>query len=325
MLGLSGGGERASSQSGRARGRGGCARSARARTLAQSDSPAAQRMKAYIARRIARRGHDGARSRTSSLRSGASDPRRASAARLRPPGVGPAARGTRGRRGHRGRLLAWRWTRARGRRPYRGNGRSTGTRSSRRMERRARRGTRRRFDALNDGRSDSVLRRRRLVHRLPVRAPARPRLSVGGLGAGGRSARRAGSRPGELLVAQRPLRGRVHRRLRRARRLARQRSEAGSTRETRSKIAGFVLVVVGLAFAGLLPWPERMLAPGLRSVARVRAARGRCSAAAFAVCAAPCVGVVLVSVLVLAADSRTVVRGCVLLAAYSLGIAVPSS
>jgi cytochrome c-type biogenesis protein len=42
--------------------------------------------------------------------------------------------------------------------------------------------------------------------------------------------------------------------------------------------------------------------------------------AAFAVCAAPCVGVVLGAILALAADSRTVVRGCILLAAYSLGI-----
>ena len=32
--------------------------------------------------------------------------------------------------------------------------------------------------------------------------------------------------------------------------------------ETWTKIAGFVLVVLGLAFMGLLPWPERMLAPG---------------------------------------------------------------
>ena len=44
--------------------------------------------------------------------------------------------------------------------------------------------------------------------------------------------------------------------------------------------------------------------------------------AAFAVCAAPCVGVVLGAILALAADSRTVVRGCILLAAYSLGITV---
>jgi cytochrome c-type biogenesis protein len=91
--------------------------------------------------------------------------------------------------------------------------------------------------------------------------------------------------------------------------------------EARKKLAGFVLVVLGLALAGLLPWPERMLAPG--AVGRARASGSRALlGAAFAVCAAPCVGVVLGSILVLAADSRTVLRGCVLLAAYSLGITV---
>ena len=91
--------------------------------------------------------------------------------------------------------------------------------------------------------------------------------------------------------------------------------------ETRSKFAGFVLVVLGLAFAGLLPWPERMLAPGALTRARASGSRALLGAA-FAVCAAPCVGVVLGAILALAADSRTVVRGCILLAAYSLGITV---
>ena len=91
--------------------------------------------------------------------------------------------------------------------------------------------------------------------------------------------------------------------------------------ETRTKIAGFVLVVLGLAFAGLLPWPERMLAPG--AITRARASGSRALlGAAFALCAAPCVGVVLGAILALAADSRTIVRGCILLAAYSLGITV---
>ena len=91
--------------------------------------------------------------------------------------------------------------------------------------------------------------------------------------------------------------------------------------ETRSKIAGFVLVVLGLAFMGLLPWPERVLAPG--AITRARASGSRALlGAAFAVCAAPCVGVLLGAILALAADSRTVVRGCILLAAYSLGITV---
>lgn len=87
------------------------------------------------------------------------------------------------------------------------------------------------------------------------------------------------------------------------------------------EFAGFVLVVLGLAFAGLLPWPERMLAPA--AVGRVRASGSRALlGAAFAVCAAPCVSITLAAILVLAADSRTVVRGCILLAAYSLGITV---
>jgi len=91
--------------------------------------------------------------------------------------------------------------------------------------------------------------------------------------------------------------------------------------ETRTKIAGFVLVVLGLAFMGLLPWPERMLAPGALTRARASGSRALLGAA-FAVCAAPCVGVLLGAILALAADSRTVVRGCILLAAYSLGITV---
>jgi cytochrome c-type biogenesis protein len=91
--------------------------------------------------------------------------------------------------------------------------------------------------------------------------------------------------------------------------------------ETRTKIAGFVLVVLGLAFMGLLPWPERMLAPGAISRARASGSRALLGAA-FAVCAAPCVGVVLGAILALAADSRTIVRGVILLAVYSLGITV---
>ena len=91
--------------------------------------------------------------------------------------------------------------------------------------------------------------------------------------------------------------------------------------ETRTKIAGFVLVVLGLAFMGLLPWPERVLAP--RALTRARASGSRALlGAAFAVCAAPCVGILLGAILALAADSRTVVRGCILLAAYSFGITV---
>jgi cytochrome c-type biogenesis protein len=89
--------------------------------------------------------------------------------------------------------------------------------------------------------------------------------------------------------------------------------------DRQAEVAGFVLVVLGLAFAGLLPWPEQFFAPGAATRAHASGSRVLLGAA-FAVCAAPCVGITLAAILALAADSRTVVRGIVLLAAYSLGI-----
>jgi cytochrome c-type biogenesis protein len=82
-----------------------------------------------------------------------------------------------------------------------------------------------------------------------------------------------------------------------------------------------VLVVLGLAFMGLLPWPERIVAPGLLSGARSRGSSALLGAA-FAVCAAPCIGTVLASVLVLAGNTETAVKGSVLLAAYSAGLGI---
>jgi cytochrome c-type biogenesis protein len=89
----------------------------------------------------------------------------------------------------------------------------------------------------------------------------------------------------------------------------------------RSELAGFVLVVLGLAFLGLLPWPDRLVAPGLLTGARRRGS-GALLGAAFAVCAAPCIGTVLASVLVLAGNTETALRGSVLLAAYSAGLGI---
>jgi cytochrome c-type biogenesis protein len=90
-------------------------------------------------------------------------------------------------------------------------------------------------------------------------------------------------------------------------------------RRLQSEVAGFVLVVIGLAFVGLLPWPERALSPGLVEGARRRGSNALLGGA-FAVCAAPCIGVVLGSVLVLASDSDTLLKGAVLLAVYSIGL-----
>jgi cytochrome c-type biogenesis protein len=87
-----------------------------------------------------------------------------------------------------------------------------------------------------------------------------------------------------------------------------------------TEIAGFVLVVLGLAFMGLLPVPEQVMAPGLLAGARRRGS-GALLGGAFAVCAAPCIGTVLAAVLVLASNTGTVLKGAVLLAAYALGLA----
>ena len=88
------------------------------------------------------------------------------------------------------------------------------------------------------------------------------------------------------------------------------------------KVAGFILVVFGLAFMGLLPWPERLVAPGLLSGAR-RSRSNVLLGGAFGVCAAPCIGPVLASTLALASNTSTVAQGSVLLLAYSAGLALP--
>src|SRR5207245_4405785 len=61
---------------------------------------------------------------------------------------------------------------------------------------------------------------------------------------------------------------------------------------TQTQIAGFFLVVIGLAFVGLLPWPERAVAPGLLQASRRRGSSALLGGA-FAVCPAPCIGTVL--------------------------------
>jgi cytochrome c-type biogenesis protein len=98
----------------------------------------------------------------------------------------------------------------------------------------------------------------------------------------------------------------------------------GDYRQFVPQVAGIVVVVLGLAFMGLLPFPwlDRLVAPGV-----VEGARGTGSAAllgaAFAVCAAPCVGPVLATILALAGEEGELERGSLLLLAYSLGLAVP--
>jgi cytochrome c-type biogenesis protein len=98
----------------------------------------------------------------------------------------------------------------------------------------------------------------------------------------------------------------------------------GGDRRLVPQIAGIVIVVLGLAFMGLLPLPyvDRLAAPGLVERARGNGSR-MLLGAAFGVCAAPCVGPVLASILLLAGDSSTAWKGAILLAIYSLGLAIP--
>jgi cytochrome c-type biogenesis protein len=90
--------------------------------------------------------------------------------------------------------------------------------------------------------------------------------------------------------------------------------------DRQAELAGIFLVVLGLSFLGLLPWPERVLAPGLLTRARQQGS-GVLLGAAFAVCAGVCIGPVLASILVLASDASSILRGSVLLAAYAGGLA----
>jgi len=90
-------------------------------------------------------------------------------------------------------------------------------------------------------------------------------------------------------------------------------------KSSQNQIAGFVLIVIGLAFIGLLPMPKQTVAPGLLLGAR-KTGSSALLGGAFAVCAAPCIGTVLASILVLASSTGTIARGIILLVAYSLGL-----
>jgi cytochrome c-type biogenesis protein len=90
--------------------------------------------------------------------------------------------------------------------------------------------------------------------------------------------------------------------------------------DRRSELAGVILVVFGLSFLGLLPVPERLIAPGIVGSARRRGSFFL--GAAFSLCAAPCIGPILASALALASQRGTVAQGSLLLLVYSGGLAL---
>lgn len=101
-------------------------------------------------------------------------------------------------------------------------------------------------------------------------------------------------------------------------------AEVGDNRDLVQQISGIVIVVFGFAFMGLMPLPflERLAAPELIEGAR-RSGSSALLGGAFGVCAAPCIGPVLLSILALAGDSGTVAQGALLLFVYSAGLALP--
>lgn len=98
----------------------------------------------------------------------------------------------------------------------------------------------------------------------------------------------------------------------------------GENRRLLLGVAGVLVVALGFAFMGLLPFPflDRLAAPGLVEGARSSGSTALLGAA-FAVCAAPCVGPVLGSILALASEGQTVAQGTLLLLVYSAGLALP--
>ena len=98
----------------------------------------------------------------------------------------------------------------------------------------------------------------------------------------------------------------------------------GENRRLVLQIAGLAVVVLGFTFMGLLrvPFLERLAAPELIEGARTRGSSALLGAA-FGVCAAPCIGPVLASILALATETRTIGEASFLLLVYSVGLAIP--
>lgn len=90
------------------------------------------------------------------------------------------------------------------------------------------------------------------------------------------------------------------------------------------RIAGVVIIIMGLAFAGLLR--PRMLVTERRwhvMPSRLGPWAAPIMGMAFAFGWTPCIGPALAAVVSLAADTHTLVRGEAMLVAYSLGLGVP--
>ncbi len=91
-----------------------------------------------------------------------------------------------------------------------------------------------------------------------------------------------------------------------------------------SKIAGIIVIIFGLHLTGLLKIKALYADKRLHDVKGGSSAVGSFAVGfAFAFGWTPCIGPILATILVLAGAQGTVLKGVVLLAVYSLGLAVP--
>jgi cytochrome c-type biogenesis protein len=99
---------------------------------------------------------------------------------------------------------------------------------------------------------------------------------------------------------------------------------AGGGRELLGRLAGLLIIVLGLFVIGLVRFPF-LMREGRPLLERVRPgpAGAFFLGVAFAVGWTPCIGPVLGSILLLASGQGTAVQGALLLLIYSLGLGIP--
>jgi cytochrome c-type biogenesis protein len=91
-----------------------------------------------------------------------------------------------------------------------------------------------------------------------------------------------------------------------------------------SKVAGIIVIIFGLHLTGILKIKALYADKRLHDVKGGSSAVGSFAVGfAFAFGWTPCIGPILATILVLAGAQGTVLKGIVLLAVYSLGLAVP--
>lgn len=98
----------------------------------------------------------------------------------------------------------------------------------------------------------------------------------------------------------------------------------GAGRDLLQRLAGVLIIVLGLFVIGLVRLPF-LMREGRPLLERVRPgpAGALCLGVAFALGWTPCIGPVLGSILLLASGQETAVQGAALLLVYSLGLGIP--